>query len=432
MGLLTGLVIITVILILVSCDCCALHPHTLLNTPELIRVRGYPAEVHHVTTRDGYVLQIHRIPRGLTPTARPCARRTHFRTHESKGARWILLEWLNKVYSRENASRCDSARGKRPVVLLMHGVLSSSDDFVLNDPHQALAFMLADAGYDVWLGNARGNTYSRRHVRLSPDQPEFWDFSWDEIAQYDLPDMLAYIRNTTRAPTLDYVGHSMGTTVFFAMMNYYPHINGWIRKMVAMAPSAYIHNIFAGYRLLSIFNQIVGGSASKFETGRLSVEMKTSLANLCSPDALTRGVCLKIIGLVAGPSRHAIERDYLPVIVAHTPAGVATRVLAHYSQLILAQRFQAFDHGPTRNLEKYGSPTPRQYSLKRVTVPVGLFWSQDDWINTPRDVAQIAKELPRVMLNYKVPLRGFNHLDFLWSEDARRLVYIPLMKFLKT
>ena len=42
---------------------------------------------------------------------------------------------------------------------------------------QKTAFRLADAGYDVWLGNSRGNIYSRRHAWLETDDPQFWQYT---------------------------------------------------------------------------------------------------------------------------------------------------------------------------------------------------------------------------------------------------------------
>jgi lysosomal acid lipase/cholesteryl ester hydrolase len=47
---------------------------------------------------------------------------------------------------------------------------------------------MAREGYDVWLGNTRGNKYSRHHTSLNPDKDnEFWDFTFAEMGLYDLP-----------------------------------------------------------------------------------------------------------------------------------------------------------------------------------------------------------------------------------------------------
>ena len=69
----------------------------------------------------------------------------------------------------------------------MHGLLSSSDSFITNDEDKALAFVLANRGYDVWLGNNRGNKYGKKHIQYSTEGKAFWDFSFDEMAIYDLP-----------------------------------------------------------------------------------------------------------------------------------------------------------------------------------------------------------------------------------------------------
>jgi len=40
-----------------------------------------------------------------------------------------------------------------PVVFMQHGIVDSADCWVMNHPEKAPAFVIANAGYDVWLGN---------------------------------------------------------------------------------------------------------------------------------------------------------------------------------------------------------------------------------------------------------------------------------------
>lgn len=102
---------------------------------------------------------------------------------------------------------------------------------------------MADAGFDVWMGNARGTRNSRRHISLNPDDTEekldFFDFSFEQIATEDLPAMIDYALAHTGRRQLHYVGHSQGGTVFLVLNSMRPEYNQKIASAHLLAGVAY-------------------------------------------------------------------------------------------------------------------------------------------------------------------------------------------------
>lgn len=49
------------------------------------------------------------------------------------------------------------------------------------------------------------------YVFLKPlcSSKEYWDWSWDELAEYDLPATVEYVYGHTGKQKLHYVGHSL-------------------------------------------------------------------------------------------------------------------------------------------------------------------------------------------------------------------------------
>lgn len=73
----------------------------------------------------------------------------------------------------------------------------------------------------IWIrmGNARGNTLSRNHTTLNPNEVDFWKFSWHEMGVYDLPALIDFILARTGQEQLIYAGHSQGGTSLFVLLS---------------------------------------------------------------------------------------------------------------------------------------------------------------------------------------------------------------------
>jgi lysosomal acid lipase/cholesteryl ester hydrolase len=57
---------------------------------------------------------------------------------------------------------------------------------------------------------------------------------------YDLPAAIDYVLEETSQPDLYYIGHSMGTSMFFVLTSTLPEYNAKVRLMTALAPIAYM------------------------------------------------------------------------------------------------------------------------------------------------------------------------------------------------
>lgn len=87
----------------------------------------------------------------------------------------------------------EKSDANKPVVFMQHGLLDNSDTWITNSPDIAPGFQMARAGFDCWFGNSRGNKYSRYHTYLPRSSEVFWEFTWQHMAEFDVPAMVNYV-----------------------------------------------------------------------------------------------------------------------------------------------------------------------------------------------------------------------------------------------
>lgn len=232
-------------------------------------------EEHTVHTPDGYILTIYRIP--SSP----------------------------KMDKQQQQQHNETTRNsQKPVVFLQHGILAASDDWIINGPETSLAYMFADAGYDVWLGNARGNTYSRQHKHIHPDKTDFWKFSWHEIGVYDLAAMLDYALAASNTSSLHFVAHSQGTTTYFVLMSSLPWYNDKVRSVHLLAPIAYMRK--HSFILTKLGNLFLGSpSLLSWVVSNMEMLPITSIQRLwcehvCSEGSMLKFLCSGLLDFIGG------------------------------------------------------------------------------------------------------------------------------------
>jgi pimeloyl-ACP methyl ester carboxylesterase len=71
----------------------------------------------------------------------------------------------------------------------------------------------------------------------------FVHYSFHEMGVYDLPAVIDYVLKATGTQKLHYVGHSMGTTMFYVLLSERPQYNSKILAMFSLAPAAFLSHM---------------------------------------------------------------------------------------------------------------------------------------------------------------------------------------------
>ncbi|CAK6436300.1 unnamed protein product [Pipistrellus nathusii] len=368
------------------------NPEVWMNTSEIITYNGYPSEEYEVVTQDGYILNINRIPHGRRDTR---------------------------------------SAGPRPVVYLQHALFIDNSCWLKNYANGSLGFILADAGYDVWLGNSRGNLWSRKHKTLPVTEEEYWAFSFDEMAKYDLPSIIDFIVNKTGQEELYYVGHSLGTTIGFAAFSTMPEVARRIKMNFALSPVAsfkYPKGIFTSFFLLpSSSIKKLFGTKGVFTADKTA---KTTFVKICN-NKILRVICREVMDLWAGLIRNNLNMSRMDVYMSHSPTGSSIQNVLHIKQLYRSNEFRAYDWGSeAENMRHYNQSRPPVYDLTAMTVPTAIWVGGNDVLITIQDVARI---LPQIRnLHYFQFLPDWNHVDFIWGLDAPARMYNTILDLMKT
>ena len=278
----------------------------------------------------------------------------------------------------------------------------------------------------LYLGNIRGNFYSRANVDIKPSDPKFWAFSFDEHSLIDLPAMIDYVLNYTNQTQLKYVGHSQGTLMGFLGFSANKALAAKIKIFAAMAPVLYVGHIKGlikfiaeNYYDLKVVTELLG-IHEFLPSGKLS---RTTAAIFCEKaDAF---ICEDVIFAICGPDQTGLNKSRLVVYVSHTPAGTSLQNMLHWGQAAVRDNVTRFDYGRKENLQKYNQPYPPAYEPFNIQIPIALYYGKQDWLVQPKDYDRLSK-LPNVVVQKQ--LDTFDHLDFLWGVNAAKLVYSDIIE----
>lgn len=392
--------VMTVVVVVLS-GCCDGSRGGVVGPPQelgicasSVTIHGYKCQEFQVTTKDGYILSVQRIPEG--------------RLENGGGAK------------------------KQPVIV-QHGVLVDGMTWLLNSPNQNLPLILADNGYDVWIANTRGTRFSRRHTSLSPASRKFWDWSWDELVTYDLPAVFDHVTQQTGQKT-HYVGHSLGTLIVLASLSEGKLVNQ-LQSVAFLSPIAYLSHMTTAIGALAARSLIGEQLTTLLGIAEFNPKGK-AVGNFLNVLCLHQGInCYDLITAFTGRNC-CLNSSTIDLFLQNEPQSTSTKTMVHLSQTVRSGVLSKYNYDKAEyNLMHYGQVNPPVYNLADIPhdIPIFISYGGQDALSDLPDVRHLLDDL-KVHNADKLQVQfveNYAHADYVMGVDANEVVYKPLIAFFK-
>jgi len=301
-------------------------------------------------------------------------------------------------------------------VFFQHGILDSADTWIMHKSRFAPAFVASRAGYDVWLGNTRGNKYSHDHAG-SISNYDMWNFDFEEMGDSDITAEIDYVLKLTGQRKVAYIAHSQGTTqMFYGLSHNEAYLAERVSVFVALGPVTNLYNckssliqFFANFQNLIADTAGLLGFYEFFPANWLTTGFMRLFCGTIPQ------ICEFGLFLISDEDPALNDQDRTPVFLGHFPSGTSLRSLEHYAQILTSNKFQRMDYGTSTNRKVYGQDTPPLINLANISqVPIAMFVGTKDQLATLDD-NRVTKESLKTLTFYREYALG--HMSFLIAKD---------------
>lgn len=275
----------------------------------------------------------------------------------------------------------------------------------------SFAEALVEAGYDVWLFDYRSSIAlpSCKH-----------DHTIDDIVQNDWPQAIAEVRNRTGAPSVQLVGHCVGSvTIMMALLDGVEGVRSAVcSQFFVHQQSGLLNQMKYTLRLVNLFDA-VGIEGLTPNTGRRSFNRIIDLAAgiLPSPEKCQEPVCRWLNGIFGLTHTH----DQLNSLTHETfPSAFGTGDVTTLKHLaLMARKKRAVDH---RGEDIY---LP---NVERLDLPLLLIQGSKNYIFKPKGLEKTLEWLRAAHPNSRelhevLVLDDYAHLDGFVGRNAATDVF---------